>query len=174
MKNLYKTLFIVAALIFGSALQSEAQETKRLFKQYRKAKGVMGMNVNGLFVDLAIGFSDMDRDTKRALKRMTKGVSFIIMEDTQRGKAENVLDHFGQYLKDRDFENLVTVKSDGEQVNLKLKKHKDYFRELVVFVNAEDSAVAVVINGKFNKEDAKKLARAVNSDGESISFDFNN
>jgi len=120
MKNLFKTLFIVTALILGSTMQSQAQETKRLFKKYRKAKGVMGMSVNGVIVDFAIGVSDMDKETKRALKKMTKGVGFIVMEDS---------DH---------------------------------------------RAVAVVVNGKFTKDDARKLARAIDTDGKNISFDFKN
>jgi len=174
MKNLFKTLFIVTALILGSTMQSQAQETKRLFKKYRKAKGVMGMSVNGVIVDFAIGVSDMDKETKRALKKMTKGVGFIVMEDSDHRNAKKVMRHFSEYLEDENFESLATVKSNGERVDVKLKKSGDYFRELVVFINADDSAVAVVVNGKFTKDDARKLARAIDTDGKNISFDFKN
>ena len=105
---------------------------------------------------------DDDRESQDFLGRVHQ-IKILAIEDH---KSEiNLYDEVLSDLNKSDYEELMTVKSEGEEVLLLAKKDGDILEELILLVGGKDDNALVYISGKMNMKDLSKLSSSVNIKG---------
>jgi hypothetical protein len=87
----------------------------------------------------------------------------LACEDDQSGI--NLYEEVLSDLDKRDYEELMTAKSKGEEVLMLAKKDGDIVEELIILVGGDDDNALVYIAGKMNMKDLSKLSSSVNIQG---------
>lgn len=102
---------------------------------------------------------------KRALKKdgtdeevidLVRKVSKIRLLTVENGNREMLKDYV-QYLNKNDYEDWATIKSDGNNVNIRVKQDKDMIRNMLITVNSDQEMVFVDVKGKFTPDDISKM-----------------
>jgi len=73
---------------------------------------------------------------------------------------KKMLKDFSQYLSKNNYEDWVTIKHDGQNVNIQALQKGDQINKLMLLVNSGEEFVFVDIKGKFTPEDISKVINA--------------
>jgi hypothetical protein len=105
---------------------------------------------------------DDDRESQDFLGRVHQ-IKILAAEDH---KTEiNLYDEVLTNLDKSEYEELLTAKTNGEEVIILAKKAGDIVEELIILVGGDDNNALVYISGKMNMKDLGKLSSSVNIEG---------
>lgn len=152
-KMLLIALFIT---IFSVSSQAQDPVTHFILKHGRKsASEKVIIRLSRLPLSLAMPF--LDREGRRWLKK-TSLVEIMALEGG-RSELSGAFAKLSKDLERRNFEPLITIKSQGDQVNiLGRTDRRDNIRDVVLLVNDTDKdAVLVRVKGKFKLSDIEKI-----------------
>lgn len=142
------TLFLCSSCEYNPGV-SEA------FTKYRFKDGVTTITVPGWVIGLAANFGDLEDDEQELLQRIDK-VRILVVEDEELNSDINLHREFSTKInRNNDYEELMTVRDDNEDVTIYGKMDENVITEMVILVGGDDNALIYVrgeIDPKMLKE----------------------
>ena len=102
-------------------------------------------------------------DESKEVINLIKKVKKIRMMTVENGDQKMLTD-FSKYLNKNNYEDWITIKHDGENVNIQALQNGDQINKLMILVNSDHDLVFVDIKGKFSPEDISNLINAVDQE----------
>ena len=103
---------------------------------------------------------DNDEDSKQISNLISK-ISKVKILTVENGETE-LVKNFSKYLMDNNYEDWMSIKHDGQNVNIKAQQNGDYIKKLMLTVNSGNDLVFIDIRGKFTPDDISNLINAAN------------
>ncbi len=157
------TLLLVALFPLLALAQNSAID--KVFKKYGDRDGFTVVTISKGLLKLVANLDD-DRESQDFLGRVHQ-IKILAVED--HNSDINLYDEVLSDLDKKDYEELMTVKSEGEEVLILAKKDGDILEELIILVGGKDDNALVYISGKMNMKDLSKLSSSVNIEGAGLS-----
>jgi hypothetical protein len=152
------TLMLIALLPMLAMAQNSAID--KVFKKYGDRDGFTVVNISRGLLKMVAKVDD-DRESQDFLSRIHE----IKILATEENNDINIYDEVLSDLNKKDYEELMTVKSSGEEVLMLAKKDGDIVEELIILVGGKKDNALVYISGKMNMKDLSKLSSSVNIEG---------
>jgi len=123
--------------------------------KYRFKEGVTTITVPGWVIGLAANFSEIEGEERELLQSIDK-VRVLVVEDEELNSEINLHREFSTKInKNHDYEELMTVCGENEDVTIYGKMDGEVITEMVVLVGGDDNALIYVrgeIDPKMLKE----------------------
>jgi hypothetical protein len=103
---------------------------------------------------------DNDADSEAVMNLITK-ISKVKILTVENGETELVR-NFAKNLLDNNYEDWMSIKHNGENVNIKAQQSGNFIKKLMLTVNSGNELVFIDIRGKFTPEDITNLINATN------------
>jgi len=158
MKKVF-TLLLVALFPLLAMAQNSAID--KVFRKYGDRDGFTVVTISKGLLKMVANFDD-DRESRDFLSRV-HSIKILANEDDH--SDINLYDEVLSDLDKRDYEELMTAKTNGEEVLILAKKDGDILEELIILVGGKDDNALVYISGKMNMKDLSKLSSSVNIEG---------
>jgi hypothetical protein len=153
------TLLLVALFPILALAQNSAID--KVFQKYGDRDGFTVVTISKGLLKMAANMDD-DRESQDFLGRVHQ-IKILAAEDH---KTEiNLYDEVLTNLDKSEYEELLTAKTNGEEVIILAKKAGDIVEELIILVGGDDNNALVYISGKMNMKDLGKLSSSVNIEG---------
>jgi hypothetical protein len=153
------TLMLVALLPILALAQNSAID--QVFKKYGDRDGFTVVTISKGLLKMVANVDD-DKESRDFLSRIHQ-IKVLALED---GNGNiNLYDEVLSNLNKSEYEELMTVKKQGEEVLMLAKKSGDILEELIILVGGNEDNALVYISGKMNMKDLGKLSSSVNIEG---------
>ncbi len=152
------TLLLIAVLPLLAMAQNSAID--KVFKKYGDRDGFTVVTISKGLLKM-VANADDDRDSHDFLSRIHE-IKILATEDNNK---INLYDEVLSDLNKKDYEELMTAKSKGEDVLMLAKKDGDIVEELIILVGGNDDNALVYISGKMTMKDLSKLSSSTNIKG---------
>jgi len=161
MKNSVKIAMLVFIITIPTILFAQVHPLDSYINQYDGTPGFyyMDMKTN------MFNFNEDDGSPKTSDNMIDfKIVSF---EQTKNAtfNADKIYNNFSKSLNKDVYKGLVEVKSNGENVDMLVKKQGNQISEIVVIVREKDETTLMVATGNFDLKDIAKLSELKNCKG---------
>lgn len=161
-------LFIALFFVFTSCVSEPG--VSEAMSEYRFKDGVTSITVPGWVIELASGFSDLEESEKELLESIDK-VAVIAIENDDLNLRTNFHEEFYEKInKNKEYEELVVVRDDGESVTVFGKMNDTTITDLIVLVGGDEN-VMVYLKGEFSPELLKDKIDLTDTD-KFLSFSF--
>ncbi len=148
MKKIYFILIASVLLLSSCEYNPGVSEA---FTKYRFRDGVTTITVPGWVIHLAASFGDLEENERDLLESIDK-VRVLAIDNNDLNARVNLHDEFENKINHRkDFETLMTVKNDDEDVTIFAKMDDNVIHEMVVLVGGDDNAL-IYIRGEIDPE----------------------
>jgi hypothetical protein len=158
MKKVF-TLLLVA--LFPLLAMSQNSAIDKVFNKYGDREGFTVVTISKGLLKMASNMDD-DRESQEFLSRINQ-IKILAAEDNKTDI--NLYDEVLSNLDKRDYEELMTAKSDGDEVLMLAKKDGDVIEEFIILVGGKNDNALVYISGKLSTKDLSKLSKSVNIEG---------
>ena len=133
---------IVILFIFSSCEYNPG--VSEAFTKYRFKDGVTTITIPGWVIGLAANFGDLEDDEQELLQSIDK-VRILVVEDEDLNGKINLNNEFSSKInRNGDYEKLLTVHDENEDVTIFGKMDEDVITEMVVLVGGDDNALIYV------------------------------
>jgi len=148
MKRIF--LILIAAALFLVSCDDNPGVSKA-FSKYGHERGVTSITVPGWVIGIAAKFGDLDEDERELLYSIDK-VKVLSIEDNSLNSHINLHQEFYTKINVKhDFEELLTVNNQNENVTIFGKMDGEVIREMVILVGGDDNAL-VYLKGEIKPE----------------------
>ena len=161
MKNTFRQVVFCFAFIAGLAFNNFGQ-IDQIIDKYNDTDGVLTLNISGNFFNQ---IDDAKGEAKALLEKMGN-IKMIIAEDYSKAPIAEMRKELTRFLSDKSYKDLVKVKSDGDVIDFKFKPAGKKKGELIMLIDSDDSFVTLFIEGDFDMDDAKKIAKELQSNSD--------
>lgn len=103
---------------------------------------------------------DNDADSE-AVKNLITKISKVKILTVENGETE-LVKNFAKNLLDNNYEDWMSIKHNGENVNIKAQQSGNFIKKLMLTVNSGKELVFIDIRGKFTPEDITNLINTAN------------
>jgi hypothetical protein len=158
MKSLITLLLVALLPVLGSAQNSAIDQ---VFQKYGDRDGFTVVTISKGLLKMAANMDD-DHESQAFLSRIHQ-IKILATEENNTGI--NLFDEVLSNLDKSDYEELMTAKSNGEDVLILSKKDGDIIEELIILVGGRKDNALVYISGKMNMKDLSRLSSSVNIEG---------
>ena len=148
-----KILIPILLIAFPVFIQAQSCSIRQMFRSYDPGEKVTRVHIPSCLTTIATWFVD-DADTKYLLKQI-KSIYVMASNDKVFSSESDFPSEIAKNLKKRDFEEMMTVNSEGDKVDI-LFREKGKNKEFVIAVNGDDDAL-VYIRSKIDLADLAKL-----------------
>ena len=165
MKKLLFLTFIL--LTINQLAQAQTESIDRFVRKYKRhATGEkVDITVPGWLVRFGAQFvkeEDLEGVNLQAIARKISDVRVVSIEGGQK-----ILHSDFQALindaKSENFEELMNIRSDGDNVHIMMREKKGFIRDLFIMVQDSDGEFVLVdVGGKFTMDDINKVIQDVN------------
>ena len=157
-----KKLFIAFVLLFA-CLSGEAQTIENIFNAFKNKPGVEFMPVNKEMLQMATSMAAQKSDSLDTAKatELIKNVETINILSLEEA-AIDVKRDFLDMVKDINlinYEQIMDVKDDDEQITIYGKTENDSIKELVIIMFEPDDPGLIQIVGDIQLEDIGKIIK---------------
>lgn len=153
------TLLLVALLPLLALAQNSAID--KVIKKYGDREGFTVVTISKGLMKLVSKMDD-DRESREFLSRIHE---IKVLASEEHKTDINLYDEVLSDLDKSDYEELLTAKTNGENVLILAKKDGETIEELIILVGGKDDNAVVYISGKMNMKDLSKLSSSVNING---------
>lgn len=160
MRNLYILLF---ACLISSQAFAQTRSINKFINQHKVEDHALAISIPGWMLDIvsmSANFIDEDDKEARELLKLSDKISkvrLLILDDEAPGVSKKDMKKLFSGLKKDNFEDLITVKSEGTVVRLMIKEKNDVIKNITAFISSEDATILMTLSGKFNLDELKKL-----------------
>ena len=102
---------------------------------------------------------DDDGEDSKQLRNLIKKISKVKILTVENGNTE-LVSNYAKYLTDNNYQDWMSIKHNGENVNIKAQQNGDYIKKLMLTVNSGKDLVFIDIRGKFTTQDVSDLINA--------------
>lgn len=160
-----KWMFTLAlALLMAAGAQAQSDAIKKYFDRYADDEAFTVVHISSkLFELFAKVDPDMDPGVSQVMKDL-RGLRILVRES-------DGMKYYNEVAKMLDFdayEELMTVRSDSENVRFYIKEGGSHVEELLLLVGAPDNFVLMSFVGKIDLENISKLTQGVDIDVDGI------
>lgn len=161
-----KKLMLIALLSVPLMIMAQESPVSPFFEKYAGKEGFTTVNISqklfSMFASLSI---DEELDQFDELIAELEGIQILIYEENA-ANSKKYFDEAWDQIPMNHYEELMTVKSDEENVRFLIHEGKDgMIKELLMLVNSEDEFVFISILGNIDLEKISKLSKSMNLDG---------
>lgn len=137
-------------------------QSHKIIKKYKHAKGVTTIGMSTGVFNFLGKFIDIDGVEDDIIKKVKHARIMIVNDNVQKHAITDMQKDFNQLFRQKNFKPLVKIKDGENDVDIIMKQtNGNLIDELIVFINAEDNLVAVVIDGDFTIQDGKKIVQLI-------------
>ncbi len=155
MKAKYLLLIIC---IFSSSLIYAQNSFNNLFDKYENEDDVTVISISkAMFKMIPGNINTGNIDIKNIVPKIE---SMLIITSEKAGIREKMSSEFKSLInQNKNYEELMRVKSGKSNIIFNAKKKGDIINELVMLINDEKDFVAIQISGNFTLDDIQKIAK---------------
>lgn len=156
MKKITLFVCLLTAILLSPKLYAE--DIENVIVDITKEKNVDNVRVGGFLMTCAKFFGAAKVGGKEGkLVKSINSVQAINFDCNDADKREHYISRMNKLKDDSEYETLIRVKDDGDNVYIALKKEKNKITGFYV-MNIDDKSIAIVkILGKFKQEDIDSL-----------------
>ncbi|MFV0269052.1 MAG: DUF4252 domain-containing protein [Draconibacterium sp.] len=148
MKRILPLLSLFVFLLTSCSFEPGVSEA---FNKYRFKDGVVTVSVPGWLIHLAANFGELEESEREILESIDK-VKVIAVEDDHLNQKINLHEEFySRISKNEDFEELMVVREEDQNVTIFGKMDDDVIKELLILVGGEDNAL-IYVKGEIRPE----------------------
>jgi hypothetical protein len=156
MKTLFLTCLLGTFFILGATAQNHSFD--RLFDRYADKDGFLTLKFSNLPSNM---LSDGDKDSDFRITSL----KILTVQDDKLNSKLNFYKEIVPQVNRKDYEELMTVKRNGEKAILLCKKDNKRITQ-VLFVSGGEKNVMVEISGSMSLTQAKKITANISEDDE--------
>lgn len=146
-----KFIPILFAFLFVFSSCSYEPGVSEAFAKYRFKDGVVNVTVPGWVIGLAAKMGDLEESEKELLDCIDKVRVLAVDDDNLNAKINLHEEFYEQVNKKGNFEELLIVREEGEEVTVFGKMDDSVIKEMLVLVGGEDNAM-IYIKGELTPE----------------------
>ncbi len=159
MKNLY---ILIIVLAFSTSSYSQTRSLNKFINHYKVQDNALAVNVPGFVLDLvglSSKFIDEEDDEARELINLVKKISRIrlLIIDEEANVDPSDIKKLTSNLQNDNFEELLTVRSEGTSVKILIKENRNSIRNITALIQEDNSIFLMTLSGKFKIEDLKNM-----------------
>ncbi|MCE4566934.1 DUF4252 domain-containing protein [Maribellus sp. CM-23] len=148
MKRILPLLALFVFLLTSCSYEPGVSEA---FNKYRFKDGVVTISVPGWLVHLAANMGELEESEREILESIDK-VKVIAVEDDHLNQKINLHEEFySRISQNEDFEELMVVREEDQNVTIFGKMDDDVIKELLILVGGEDNAL-IYVKGEIRPE----------------------
>ena len=152
-----KYIFLIISMFCSGLMFAQSSAMNLLFEKYEKEDDITIINISKSMFNLIPGnINTGNVDIKNILPKIE--TMRILTSDNISLKEKMAFDFKALVEKDKDYEELMRVKSGKSNVTFNIKKKGDKISELIMLVSEEANFVVIQILGNFLMDDIKKIA----------------
>lgn len=153
-----KYLLLTLCLLCGSLLYAQSNTFKNLFEKYENEDNVTIVSISKSMFNLIPGnIKTGNVDIKSVLPKIE---SLLLITTDKSAVREKMSSEFKFLIeKNKDYEELMRIKSDKTNVIFNIRKKGDMIHELIMLVTDEEDFAAIQLLGNFTLEDIKNIAK---------------
>jgi len=156
-----KYLLLIVCLLGSFMLQAQNNTFKSLFEKYENEDDVTIVSISKSMFNLIKGanIKTGDVDLNSLLPKVES--MLIITSEKSELKEKMNADFKSVVDKNKNYEELMRVRSGKSTVTFNVQKKGDLINELIMLVNDEKDFVAIRILGNFTLDDIQNLTKEV-------------
>ena len=104
---------------------------------------------------------DDDGVDSKQLRKLIDKISKVKILTVENGNKQ-LVGNYAKYLTDNNYEDWMSIKHNGENVNIKAQQNGDFIKKLMLTINSGKDLVFIDIRGKFTPQDVSDLINASN------------
>lgn len=104
---------------------------------------------------------DDDGVDSKQLRNLIDKISKVKILTVENGNKQ-LVGNYAKYLTDNNYEDWMSIKHNGENVNIKAQQNGDFIKKLMLTINSGKDLVFIDIRGKFTPQDVSDLINASN------------
>lgn len=167
MKRFY--LFFIAVFFVVTSCETNTA-VSTAFAKYSHRKDVTSITIPGWLISLGARFGDLEKEERRLLDCIDK-VKVLAIENESLNERINLHKEFHDNInKNNDYEELLTVNDDEQNVTIFGKMDENVIREMIVLVGGNDNAI-VYLKGEIEPEMLNDVIK-MSENKDLLSFDF--
>ena len=153
-----KYLLLTVCLFCGSLLYAQSDPFKSLFEKYENEDDVTIVSISKSMFNLIPGnIKTNDVDLTSIISKVE---SLLIITSEKKDLKEKMNAEFKAMVdKNRNYEELMRIRSGKSNVTFNVRKKGDLINELIMLVNDEKDFVAIQLLGNFTLDDIQKLTK---------------
>jgi hypothetical protein len=153
-----KYLLLAISLLGSSLVVAQNSPFKSLFDKYENEDNVTIVSISKSMFNLIPGnIKTNNVDLKSVVSKIES--MLIITSEKSDVKGKMYAEFKSLVDKNKEYEELMRVKSDKTNVTFNIRKKGDLINELVLLVNDEKDFAAIQILGNFTLEDIQNIAK---------------
>lgn len=125
---------------------AQSKSFKTLQGHFQGKEEVHAFNVNGLFVRLALLMVDESDFNKEAIKKI-KSLHLITVPKAHFRSKDLTVNGFIRYIASDSFEELASVKDNGEHVGLYMQSNHKKYNRYIVLIEDHTDVTAIEVQG---------------------------
>ena len=147
-----RILIILAASAFlFTSCNTNPPGVSKAFSKYSHEDGVTSITVPGWLIGIAGKIGDLDKEERELLDCIDK-VKVLAIENDELNARINLHEEFYSHInKNSDYEELLTVSDDRENVTIFGKMNEGVITEMVILVGGDEN-VMVYLKGEIKPE----------------------
>ena len=137
-----KLLFVFILISAPTFLFSQSCAMRSMFRSYDPGKEVKRIHIPSCLTTCASWFVD-DADAKMILKQI-KSVYVMASEDKEFSRESNFPSEIARKLKKRNFEEMMTVNSEGDKVDMLVRQRGKKRNEFIIAVDGDEDVMVYI------------------------------
>lgn len=163
-----KTILTIIIVVFSlTGLQAQSNDLIRLMDKMDGEEGVTTVLVTKKMFELFTKTTDMKVEGQ-SLNTVVSGLDqlMIIEVGSWEPVAKDLRSSVNAIVKRDNFETLMKVDEQNEQVEIFILEEKDVISHLLMFIESSDESYQLIsITGRINLEEISKLSGTLNIEG---------
>jgi len=161
-----KMFTLLMAVLLPLLVCAQNATIDKVFSKYADREGFAVISINKGLLKLAANLDDSDAEAQAFLQRVHQ---IKILASDNASSGVNLFDEVLSDINKRSYEELLTVKKDGEEVLILANKDGDLLKEIIILVAGKETAM-VYISGELRMKDLSKLSSSVKGEGTGMQY----
>lgn len=146
-----RNIIIILASIFILSSCNYDPGISEAFMKYRLKDGVTTISVPGWVIGIASRFADLDSEEREILQSIDRVRVLAVDDDDLNARIDLHKEFYNHINKKHDYEELLVVRNDDENVTIFGKMDNSVIEEMVILVGGDDNAM-IYIKGEIKPE----------------------
>ncbi|MDR0575325.1 MAG: DUF4252 domain-containing protein [Tannerella sp.] len=153
-----KYLLLIICFLSSSLIYAQNNAFNNLFDKYENEDDVTVISISkAMFKMIPDNINTGNVDIKNIVPKIE---SLLIITSEKAGIKEKLNSEFKSLIdKNKNYEELMRIKSGKSNITFNTKKKDNIINELVMLINDEKNFVAIQILGNFTLDDVQKIAK---------------
>ena len=160
------TLFIVGMVLIAPVWAQPNDAISRFFSKYADDESFTVVTVTSKMFSLFAELDPEDPDEKEAMEAISKikGLKILALEDDSL-RAPGVFQEAQSLIPSNEYEDLMTVRHEGKDMNFMIKESKGIISELLLLAGGDKDFFIMSLVGEIDLAQISKLSGKMRIDG---------